>query len=258
MFIKKITQIRHVGKFKQAGIRGGEYKKYTLMYGGNGRGKSTLCAIIRSLQQNDPQIITKRRTFKVTKAQEVQLLLDTGPVNFNGTAWGAHHPDIHIFDQQFILDNIHTGNEVGVDQRRNFYRVVVGPKGVELATAIDDLDSQATAAQTAINVEKKALQQHVPKGMALETFLSLAADPDIATKINQAKATVTAAENAAEIAKRSALVPIVIPALPATFATTLAKGLPELAAEASARVTAQMTKHGFHGEGEAWLSKSLL
>lgn len=257
MFIKKITQIRHVGKFKQAGIRGGEYNKYTLMYGGNGRGKSTLCAIIRSLQQNDPQIITKRRTFKVTKAQEVQLLLDTGPVNFNGTAWGAHHPDIHIFDQQFILDNIHTGNEVGIDQRRNFYRVVVGPKGVELATAIDDLDSQATAAQTAINVEKNALQQHVPKGIALETFLSLAADPDIATKINEAKATVTAAENAAEIAKRSALVPIVIPALPATFATTLAKGLPELAAEASARVKAQMTKHGFHGEGDAWLSKGL-
>ena len=34
-------------------------------------------------------------------------------------------------------------------------------------------------------------------------------------------------------------------------------GLPELAAEAAARVTAQMAKHGFHGEGEAWLSKGL-
>lgn len=257
MFIKKITKIKHVGKFKQAGIRGGEYKKYTMMYGGNGRGKSTLCAILRSLQQNDPQIIRKRRTFKVTTPQEVQLLLDTGAVNFNSSGWSAHHPDIHIFDQQFILENIHTGNDVGIDQRRNFYRVVVGPKGVALATAIDDLDSQATAAQTAINAEKKALQQHVPKGMALETFLSLAADPDIATKITQAKAAVTAAENAAEIAKRSALVPIAIPALPATFATALPKGLPELAAEAAARVTAQMAKHGFHGEGEAWLSKGL-
>jgi len=257
MFVRKITKITHVGKFKKAAIRGGEYKKYTLVYGGNGRGKTTLCAILRSLQQNDASHITKRRTFKVTTPQEVQLLLDSGKVTFDGIKWAAHHPDIHIFDQHFILENIHTGDEVGIDQRRNFYRIIVGPAGVALATEIDALDAKAMAAQTAINAEKKVLAQHVPKGMALETWLAIKADPDIAAKIVTAAAAVTAAENSSEIATRALLVPIPVPALPPGFAATLAKGLPELAAEAAAKVSAQMAKHGFHDDGEAWLSSGL-
>jgi wobble nucleotide-excising tRNase len=257
MFIKKITKINHVGKFKKAQIKGGEYKKYTLIYGGNGRGKTTICSILRSLQLNDPTHINRRRTFKVDSACEVHLLLDSGTVNFNGTKWAAHHADIHIFDHQFVLDNIHTGNDVGIDQRRNFYRIIVGPEGVALATEIDALDAAATAAQTAITAEKKALQQHVPKTMTLESWLALPADPDIATKITAAKAAIVAAENATEIATRSSLTPISVPALPADFASTLTKGLPELAAEAAALVAGQMAKHGFHGDGDAWLSKGL-
>lgn len=257
MFIKKITKISHVGKFKKAKVKSGEYKKYTLIYGGNGRGKTTLCSILRSLQLNDPIHINRRRTFKVTSPCEVQLLLDSGSVNFNGAKWAAHHADIHIFDQQFVLDNVHTGNDVSIDQRRNFYRIIVGPTGVALATEIDAQDTAATAAQTAITAEKKTLQQHVPRGMTLETWLSLPADPDIATKITAAKAAIVAAENATEIATHSCLTPISVPALPANFASTLAKSLPELAAEAAALVAAQMAKHGFHGDGDAWLSKGL-
>lgn len=257
MFIKKITKIKNVGKFKQANIRGGEYKKYTLIYGGNGRGKTTLCAIFRSLQLNAPNIITTRRTFKVTAKPEVQLLLDSGPVTFNGNTWAAHHSDIHIFDQQFILENIYTGDEVGIDQRRNFYRIVVGPTGVGLATEIDNLDQRATAAQTAINAEKKVLQQHVPTGMTIEDWLAIPSDPDIAIKINAAKIAVDVAENSAEIGSRTLLGPIPVPALPVDFHFILTKGLPELAAEATDRVNSQMMKHNFHGEGEAWLATGL-
>ena len=53
MFLKKVTTIRSVGRFKAARIAGGNYDRFTLIYGGNGRGKSTLCAILRSLQTND-------------------------------------------------------------------------------------------------------------------------------------------------------------------------------------------------------------
>lgn len=257
MFVRKITRIKYVGKFRDSTIRCLEYKKYTLMYGGNGRGKSTVCAILRSLQANDPSYITKRRTFAATAPQEVQVLLANGAVTFNGTRWAAHHPEMHIFDQQFILENVHTGTEVGVDQRRNFYRVVIGPVGVALAAAVELHDSEASAAQTAINADKRVLQQHVPKVMPIETWLDIGADPDIATKIEEAKATVSAAENAVEIATRSTLVEITIPTLPNNFAATLAKGLPELAAEAAERVRAQMAKHDFHGGGEAWLATGL-
>ena len=52
MFLKKITGIKLVGRFRSGDISGGEYARYTLFYGGNGRGKTTICAILRSLQLN--------------------------------------------------------------------------------------------------------------------------------------------------------------------------------------------------------------
>ena len=55
VFLKKITAIKNVGRFKAARIGGGEYGRFTLIYGGNGRGKTTLCSILRSLQRNDPK-----------------------------------------------------------------------------------------------------------------------------------------------------------------------------------------------------------
>lgn len=30
-----------------------------------------------------------------------------GAMPFNGARWAAPHPDIHIYDQQFVAENIH-------------------------------------------------------------------------------------------------------------------------------------------------------
>lgn len=257
MFLKKITGIKLVGRFRKGGISGGEYAKYTLFYGGNGRGKTTVCAILRSLQLNQPSPIAKRKTFKATGPQEVQLLLDTGPVRFVGGAWSEAQPDIHIFDQTFIAENVHSGEQVEVAHRRNFYRVVVGPTGVALAEAIDQLDAQATAKQSEITNEKKVLQQHVPKGMTLEALLKLASDATIDAKIEAATLALKAVDNAAEVSARAKFVPVALPALPHDFAVLIAKGLPGVSTDAAALVQAQVDKHNFHASGEAWLAQGL-
>lgn len=48
MFLKKILKLQNVGKFHKGGVGGGEYGKYTLFYAGNGLGKTTICAVLRS------------------------------------------------------------------------------------------------------------------------------------------------------------------------------------------------------------------
>ena len=63
MFLKKIAGMKGVGRFKTGRVNGGKYSKYTLIYGGNGRGKTTLCAVLRSLQRNEPGIILRRKSF---------------------------------------------------------------------------------------------------------------------------------------------------------------------------------------------------
>src|SRR3546814_9726292 len=107
------------------------------MYGGNGRGKTTLCAILRSFQRNDPKLIQRRQTFKATSESEVGLLLDAGSARFTGGAWTSTQPDIHIFDQQFIAENVHGGDQIDVEHRRNFYRIVVGRAGDRKSTRMN-------------------------------------------------------------------------------------------------------------------------
>ena len=135
--------------------------------------------------------------------------------------------------------------------------MVVGPIGVGLAEKIDELDAAATAVQQTIMAERKVLQQHVPKELTLDRFLELPADPDIDAKISAAEKTVKAVSAAAVIAARPKLEPAVLPTLPTEFEALLAKTLPGVAADAAARVQAQVEAHDFHDNGESWLATGL-
>ena len=84
MFLKKISGDKDLGRFKAARMSGGEYGRFTLIYGGNGRGKTTLCAILRSLQRNDPKLIQRRKAFNATQEPEVGLLLNGGQTRLSG------------------------------------------------------------------------------------------------------------------------------------------------------------------------------
>lgn len=257
MFLKKITTIKNVGRFNAARISGGEYGRFALIYGGNGRGKTTLCAILRSLQSNEPKLIQRRKTFLATSEPEVGLLFDSGSARFSGGAWTTAQPDIHIFDQQFVTDNVHGGDQIDVEHRRNFYRIVVGPTGVALAEEVDRLDAEATAKQSEITSEKKVLEQHVPTGMKLEAFLKLAADADIHDKIDRAEKALKAINDGAAIASRKLLSVPSLPALPEGFVELLVKGVDGIAADAATRVQRQLAHHDFRDGGEVWLSQGL-
>lgn len=257
MFLRKITTLKSVGRFKSARISGGEYGRFTLIYGGNGRGKTTLCAVLRSFQLNDPKVILRRKTFAATTDPDVGLLFDSGLSRFSGGAWSASQPDIHIFDQQFVTDNVHGGDQIEVEHRRNFYRIVVGPTGVALAEEVDRLDADASAKQSTITAEKKVLEQHLPAGMKLDTFLKLAADPAIDTKIEAAEKALKAVTDSSAISTRKQFSVPSLPSLPDRFLDILAKGVDGIAADASARIQAQLSHHAFNDTGEEWLSQGV-
>lgn len=257
MFLKKITEIKNVGRFRSARIGGGNYEPFTLIYGGNGRGKTTLGAILRSLQLNDPKLVMRRKSFKAPSDPTIGLLLDNGQVRFSNGAWTGSNPDIHIFDQQFVNENVHGGDQVDVEHRRNFYRIVVGPTGVALAEEVDKLDANATAKQSEIASEKKVLEQHLPKGVTLETFLKLPIDPAVNTKIDDNTLKLKALNDSDIIKSRKLLRVPALPALPEGFAALLAKGVDGVADDAARRVKRQIAAHGFHEGGETWLAEGL-
>lgn len=257
MFLKKVTKLQNIGKFHKAGISGGEYGKFTLFYAGNGRGKTTLCAVLRSMKAGAPGIIEDRRTLGEIAAPEVNLLLDTGVATFANGQWKNGKHALHIFDSAFVAENVHAGERVDTEQRRNIYRVIVGATGVQLAEDVDKLDATITETTSKIAAEKKALQSHVPAGITFETFLALADDAAIDAKIAAQKVKLEAAAQSAQIAVKPLLKSQPIPSLPASFIAALAKTISGVSADAAKKLEVQLAKHKFGEDGQAWVLSGL-
>jgi wobble nucleotide-excising tRNase len=258
MTIKKFLSVKNVGRLVNCTQKGPELNRYNLIFAENGRGKTTLCAVLRSLQTGQHQHVTERKTIApVTAEPSAAVRLDNGNANYTNKSWSAQAPEIAIFDATFVARNVHAGEYVSRDHRANLLRVIVGEAGITLAQAVNKLDDDIRDKNREVGNAKKVVQAQLPGGASLDNFLALPADPDIDGKIATETAERDAAKRAEEIKNRPALAAAAIPALPAAFATTLGKTLADVSADAEKRLRAHIAGHKMQQRGEAWLSEGL-
>jgi wobble nucleotide-excising tRNase len=254
--LKKFIAVRSVGRFINSAYAGvPAYLKTTLVLGGNGFGKTTLCSILRSLATNDPAIIIGRTRLGATDAPDVELLLDSGNATFRKGAWSVSVPEVAVFDGTFVAENVHAGDVVDLEQRRNLYRVIIGKEGVGLAIEEERLAGESRAKSTEIKAAEKAIQSHVPAGMKLEDFIKLPADPDIETKIAARTQTIEAVRSSETLRARAALAPMCLPYLPADMEAQLGQTLDGIAADAQKLIAEHIAHQGMTENGEAWLQE---
>ncbi len=75
--IKKIVSIKGVGRFKNCNATGDvELRRAALVYAPNGRGKTTLCDVFRSLKTGVPDTVVGRSTLGAPTPPTVELLFD--------------------------------------------------------------------------------------------------------------------------------------------------------------------------------------
>jgi hypothetical protein len=107
--IERIRLIRNVGMFDSVdeGARL-PLLKLTLIYAENGRGKTTLAAILRSLGTGAPLPITERH--RLTAKHPPHVIMDPGagaqPLVFQDGRWNQPFPDVAVFDDEFIDQNV--------------------------------------------------------------------------------------------------------------------------------------------------------
>src|SRR5688500_16121287 len=100
--LSKVLGIRNVGNFRHCTSSGDTtLRKLNLMHGDNGRGKSTLCSILRSLRSNDPKVIQERKTLNGDGDPYVHVRLDGSNAEFKNGAWSANCGQLEIFDADF-------------------------------------------------------------------------------------------------------------------------------------------------------------
>jgi wobble nucleotide-excising tRNase len=256
--LKKFIAIKNVGRFISSAHPGvQECVKTTLVFGGNGFGKTTLASVLRSNGANDPAIIVGRTRLNATSAPEVELLLEAGKATFRDGNWNLTASEFLVFDGTFIAENVHAGDVVDIEQRRNLYRVIVGKEGVRLAIEEDQLASNSRAKNSEIASTEKAIKGHVPSNMKLDEFIALPAEPDIDAKIVVQNTVIDSVRSASQLKARAGLNPMHLPDLPADYEAMLGRTLEDIAEEAQSLITDHITRHGMKSRGEGWLQEGV-
>ena len=253
--LKKIIGIKSVGRFRDCRPKGNiEFRRNNLIFGGNGQGKTTLCAVLRSLAANDPRYLTERQTKGSTDAPEVHLRTDAGQLLFKNGRWDAEYPTIVIYDSEFVHENIYAGELVGHDHKRKLYRVMVGEKGVELATEIDELDTSGREIAADVSDKKKAVAALVPTGVTLEQFIALEDEENLEESIAAKLSEVNALKQAGNIQAKPLLSKTGIPSFPDDFGTVLSSTVPATVDNVEATLQQHLDAHT-SGLSFEWLAQ---
>lgn len=256
--LKKIISIKNVGRFLNSALSGNpQLAKHTYVVGANGFGKTTFCAVLRSLKTGDASHVLGRKSLGVADDPTVDFLFDTGNIRFDGRQWSAPRPAITIFDGVFVAENVHSGDVVDIEQKRNLYRVIIGDRGVSLAEQEADLAQRSRTKTTEITTAARAVQAHVPAGMKIEAFQALPAGDDIDTLITEQDKRLETARQAGAIKDRKSLSEFPLPDLAAGFEQLLGTTIDDIANDAEARLAAHITAHGMVDGGGNWIAQGL-
>jgi wobble nucleotide-excising tRNase len=256
--LKKIVTIKNIGTFRNSQAFGNiELRRLTLIHAENGRGKTTLCAILRSLQCDNPNLILERKTLDSNDAPHIDILLDTGIATFKNGTWVSNCQHIEIFDTTFVADNVHTGDLITHDNKKNLCRVVLGAQGVQLAKKFDESDDQVRTRGSEMNAAKDIIQKLLPNGITFEQFIGLPRDPDIDLKIAEKKGEINVVKDSAAVREKQTLALLDLPQPSTNLTNTLQKTVEGISDDAEKIVRQHVERHKMAARGETWLAEGL-
>ncbi len=129
--ITHLKLLRNIGQFDSVTACANiPLERLTVVYAENGRGKTTLSAIFRSLATGDPLPIAERHRLTAANAPHVILDCTEGQAMFQNNAWTRTLPELTVFDDAFIDANVYSGLVVGTAHRQNMHELILGAQGV--------------------------------------------------------------------------------------------------------------------------------
>lgn len=203
--LEKIERIRGIGLLHDVDGRALKLSNTQLIYADNGRGKSTLASVLRSVSSGDAATITERKTVDGTIAPEVALAFGSGhKVTFSNGSWSENRPEVLVFDAEFIEKNVHSGGIVTPGQRKNLLQFALGASAVK-ARATEELATKASSDANAAVAQITAQLVGYHQGMLLSVFQKLAPNTDsqVLVKIDELQKRIRTAQNIGAVLARS-------------------------------------------------------
>lgn len=213
--ISKFNFIDNTGLFvRMSGAANVDLKRLNLIYAENGRGKTTLSAILRSLMTGEPIHINERRSIGSQSDPHVVLTCEGNqPVQFQNGSWNRSLPEIVIYDDVFVASNVCSGLMVDPNHRQNLHELIIGEQGVSLNRQLNGYIQQIEDHNRELQRLSSLIPTESRHGYSVDDYCSLPDEDDIDVKITVAERNLLAAQNAEEISSAALFTLIQLPEL---------------------------------------------
>lgn len=257
--IDKLQMLRNVGQFDSV-VAGADVPlaRLSVVYAENGRGKTTLAAILRSLASGDPLPIAERRRLAAQHPPHIVLECSGGPppAVFENNAWSRTLPNMMIFDDVFVDENVYSGLVVGAGHRQNLHELILGSQGVALTEELRTLMTRIEAHNSALRTRAAAIPEGVRGGLTIDQFCALPPRDDINEAIQTAERVLAAAQEQDQVREAHTFDSFSLPEIDrASIEAVLTRDLPALDSNAAAQVEAHFA--GLGAEAESWVAEGM-
>lgn len=201
--IQSIEKIDRIGVLN--GFEGSEHPltRLSLIYAGNGRGKSTLSAVLAAAGSGDTDSLSERQSLGTTDPAHVRLQTLGGSKRvLNNGAWVGAPLRTRVFDTQFVDKNVHTGGEVSPSHRQGLLAIAIGSTAVdqqEKLEAAQGLVSAAKVEMGRIEAEVLAMAHAVDRSCSFPTFRQLRVPDAVDSLVSEAETSLTDGKNVSKI-----------------------------------------------------------
>jgi wobble nucleotide-excising tRNase len=221
--IRRLQLIRNVGQFDNvSGDAATDFRRVTLIYGENGRGKTTLSAVFRSLASGGPLPIGERHRFGAAHSPQVVINRDGVPNQaiFQNNAWATTMPKVVIFDDRFVDENVFSGLAVDSEHRQHLHELILGREGVELNQELQRNVIQIEEHNRQLRLRTDPLNA-LCGTLTVDQYCDLQQRPNIDQEISEAERILAALSDAAAVKEMPLLSSIEVPSIDAAALSEL-------------------------------------
>lgn len=258
MSIDRIQLLRNIGQFDSVNT-GAQLPlaRLALIYAENGRGKTTLAAILRSAGTGNAQIVRERHRLGAQHPPHLVIAPGAGvPLVFQNGSWSATLPNIAVFDDQFVAQNVCAGIEIETVHRQNLHELILGDQGVALNADLQGHVARIEEHNRSLRGLGEAIPAAARGSLSVDAFCGLPARADIDGAVREAERHLAAAQSADAVRQAGAFATLNLPTFEReAIDALLARTLPDLEAAAAANVQAHLAKLG--REAASWVGDGM-